>query len=85
MTGGEYHCDRCGGTKRLFFVRGPAQITLSVTLVAVVILLRYILPDGWPKFVALSIGIVAALLPAISLLRIRCLVCEPEWQNKMWR
>lgn len=85
MTAREYHCDRCGGMKRLFFVRGSARIAISVAFAAFVIILANAVPDGLLKSAGIYIGVVAALLPVVSLLRIRCLICEPEWKEKMWR
>jgi hypothetical protein len=81
----EYQCDRCGGAKRLFFVRGPVQLAISAALVALAIIVRNTLPDGLLQSLLVSGGIGLAILTAASLLRIRCLNCEPEWKEKMWR
>jgi len=73
-----YLCERCGGAKRLFFVRGPWRIVVSVALLVVVGALWLYLPDETSRYLLIYFGIGISLVPAISLLRIRCLVCEPE-------
>jgi hypothetical protein len=72
-------CEKCGGEKRLSFVRAPRLIASSVVLVALLFfVVRYVITDQAMKIVAIYLGGVLALAPALSTLRIRCLGCESQ-------
>ena len=78
-----YLCERCGGTKRLFFVRAPARLVMSALLVSAVVAAAHYLPNDISRLLVVYLGIPIAVAPALSLLRIRCLACEPEWKDEI--
>jgi hypothetical protein len=83
-TNAQYSCDHCGGAKRLFLERGPVQLALSVSLFTLILLFQGAVPAGWLRLAFVYVMGAVALLPALSLIRIRCLKCEPEWKDKLW-
>ena len=77
-------CDVCSGRKTSFVLRGPVRMTAVYIILIEIVIAWFVMDDRelWP-FVAFAGGVVAGLL-LLSLLRRRCLACEPEWEPKIW-
>jgi hypothetical protein len=74
-------CEKCGRkTKRIFLVRRP--LNLGIAAVGVVLFLGS-KALGTSEPVAL-IGLLVFAIAFGSLLRIRCLDCEPQWKEQIW-
>ena len=72
-------CDKCGGEKRLMFIRAPWLIVCSVALVLMLFLVvRPVVTNPAAQLLATYLGGVLALAPALSTVRIRCVDCEPK-------
>jgi DNA-directed RNA polymerase subunit RPC12/RpoP len=80
-----YKCKRCGQFKTLFFVRGPIRAAVTfVGLVALYIVGFVAIADVGLRVAVMFAGAVLIALPLVTLLRYRCLSCEPEWNRKLW-
>lgn len=84
MERARFRCPGCAGPKRVFVLRGPWRVAFSAALLAglaVVAWARW--PAQWlPLAVVLAAGL--AFSPALTLLRVRCLRCEPQWIERIW-
>jgi hypothetical protein len=78
----EYLCLSCGGRKQLFIERKPIKVMASIILLGVCFLAMGLLPETGIGIVMLPLGLALALAPAITLIKIRCLECEPEWRQR---
>lgn len=83
MERARFRCPRCGGPKRVVVLRGPWRVAFSAALLvglAVAAWARW--PAQWlPLAVVLAAGL--AFSPALTLLRVRCLRCEPRWTERI--
>ena len=80
----EYKCEKCGRSKRIFFLKDPIRIGITIVGLILCYAVGYSLTDPGLRLVAMYIGTPIASAPLLSILRIRCLHCEPEWKDKIW-
>lgn len=72
-------CEKCGGEKRLTFIRAPWLVVCSVALVLMLFLVvRHVITSPAVQLLATYLGGVLALAPALSTVRIRCVGCERQ-------
>lgn len=84
MNKEDFQCTRCGGTKKLFLEKRPRWLFVSVVLLVLVYAASFAVQDTVIKTILIYLGLPLAAVPAIALVRIRCLRCEPDWKNRMW-
>jgi hypothetical protein len=84
MKENRYLCEKCGSRKSLFIERALSRLFITLGLLTVFLFAALYMEECLLKPILGPIGFAAALSPAISLLRIRCLACEPEWKARMW-
>jgi hypothetical protein len=72
-------CEKCGRkSKRIFFVRGPVRLGFTVVGLGCLGAVKVLgIADTGLSPIVLYIAALLVTLPLISLLRIRCLHCEP--------
>ena len=80
----QWICEACGEKKKLFFLRSPIRVIVSAGGLGIVFLVSRYIDDQILRLAVLYIGGVIALIPAGSMLRVRCLICEPGWVGKAW-
>ncbi len=81
----DWTCERCGGRKRLMFLRAPWLIVFSVVLILLLIIaVRTLIMSPAMQLLVTYFGGALALAPALSTLRIRCVDCEPQFKEKTW-
>ncbi len=83
MTGEIKPCDRCGGRKHLFLEKRPAILAIAAVLGIAVLALNVFIAGGFTRL-GLALAVVVMGIIGISLVRIRCLRCEPSWKKKAW-
>ena len=78
-------CEKCSGTKQLFIEKRARALLASATLVALALAVYLLVPEdsAW-RTAVVYLGAVVAIVPLMSLVRIQCLHCEPEWKHKTW-
>lgn len=80
-----FMCEKCSGTKKLFIEKRPRAVFVSAFLVVLMLAVLIFVPEEGPwRRVVVYLGVVFAVVPLMSLVRIRCLHCEPEWKDKAW-
>ena len=76
-------CEKCGGRKRLKFIRAPWLIVCTVVLVLLLLLaVRHVVANPVMQLLAIYIGGAIALAPALSTIRISCVDCEPQFEEE---
>ncbi len=78
----EMTCPTCGGKKQLFAERSWPRLSFSVLTLAALFYLRDYAPNPTWALAIIYIGGTIAVMPAATLIRIRCLQCEPEWKER---
>jgi hypothetical protein len=84
MNKEDFRCTRCGGTKKLFFEKKPRWLFISAVFLVIVYAASLVIQDAVIKAILIYLSLPLAAVPAIALIRIRCLRCEPDWKNRMW-
>lgn len=85
MNEQDFTCEKCGGRKRLFFVRAPRLILGTIILlVALFFGIRPQITNPATLALVTYVGLALAMVPALSTLRIRCLDCEPQFKDQTW-
>jgi hypothetical protein len=84
MSNQKYICEKCGEIKRLFFVKSPIRLAITILGLLAVFIVGYMIEDHGLRLVVMYIGATVFSIPFLSLIRIRCLQCEPAWKEKAW-
>ena len=85
MNPQNFACEKCAGTKNLFIEKRPRAVGWAVFLAALTLSAFVVLPAEAPwRNVVVYLGLVVAFIPLMTLVRIRCFDCEPEWKDKTW-
>ena len=75
-AGSTWTCEKCGGEKRLMFIRAPWLIASSVFLVLLLFyVVRHVITDPAMQLLAIYLGGFLALAPALYTVRIKCVDC----------
>jgi hypothetical protein len=77
-------CERCGKLRRLLLERRPGLIAIAVGILMVGVGPKFLL-SGPAGPAALWIAAILACVTAGTLVRIRCVRCEPAWRMKAWK
>ena len=81
----DWTCEKCGGRKRLMFLRAPWLIVSSIIpILLLFIAVRPLITSPVMQSLVTYIWLALALVPAVSTLRVRCLDCEPQFKEKTW-
>ena len=77
-------CVRCGRLKWLLLERRPGLISIAGVVLGAGVVLNVMLV-GRARAVVLYLAVVLVAMMLGSLVRIRCVRCEPLWKAKAWR
>ena len=77
-------CERCGNLRWLLLERRPGLIATAMVVLAAGLVLNFMLV-GLARAVALLVVAVLVSMTLGTLLRIRCVRCEPGWRAKAWK
>lgn len=77
-------CEKCSGHKTTFLEGKPSKLFLTLVLLFGLVLAVQYIEDSLVRSITLLVGLGIAFLPALTLIRVRCLNCEPKWKTKMW-
>ena len=84
-TKSTWTCEKCGGDKRLMFIRAPWLIVSSVALLLLLLFgVRHVITAPAMQLLVTYLGGALALAPALSTVRIRCVDCEPQSNKQAW-
>ena len=78
----EMLCPSCGGKKQLFLERSWPRLAFSVLALAAIFYFHSSMPSSGTSLAFIYIGGAIGAAPAVTLIRIKCLKCEPEWQER---
>jgi len=78
----EWQCSSCGGRKQLFFLRKPFLVLFGALCLGIALLGNIYIENANLRLAVLFSGGLFGITIISSLLKIRCLNCEPEWVKK---
>lgn len=82
----QWQCEKCGAKMQLFIVR-PTFVHILLTMAGIALyfsLKTLAIQDTLLRVAATYLGVLAAFGPMFSLIRVRCLTCEPEAFKNKW-
>ena len=77
-------CERCGNLRWLLLERRPGLIAVAVGMLAAGVVLKVLLAGTAGPW-ALWVAAVLACMTLGTLVRLRCVRCEPAWRMKAWK
>jgi hypothetical protein len=86
MAEGSFKCKQCGGPKHLYFVYGPARLTLTLlVLIGVFGYGFFVVTDVGLRLAVMVLGAFIAAVPLLTMLRLKCPICSSREEMKhMW-
>jgi len=77
-------CERCGNLRWLLLERRLGLIAVAVAILTAGVVLNVLLASATGRGVLLVAAVLACMTLG-TLVRIRCVRCEPAWRMKAWK